>query len=110
MPPDSTSLTWLCGRSPGEGSNARCDGEDGRGTRRRSPLPLTPAVSILVAAYNEQETVVDAAASLLAQRYPSFELVIVDDGSTDETAARLIDAYGLQRVDRPPAASSPTGR
>ena len=78
----------------------------GREVRRRGwtwyeeafASPLTPPVSILVAAYNEQETVVDASSSLLAQRYPSFELVIVDDGSTDDTAARLIDAYGLQRV------------
>jgi cellulose synthase/poly-beta-1,6-N-acetylglucosamine synthase-like glycosyltransferase len=78
----------------------------GREVRRRGwtwyeeafASPLTPAVSILVAAYNEQETVVDASSSLLAQRYPSFELVIVDDGSTDDTAARLIDAYGLERV------------
>ena len=60
--------------------------------------PLTPPISILVAAYNEQETVVDASGSLLAQRYPHFELVIVDDGSTDATAERVIEAYGLRRV------------
>jgi cellulose synthase/poly-beta-1,6-N-acetylglucosamine synthase-like glycosyltransferase len=78
----------------------------GREVRRREwtwyeeafASPLTPAVSILVAAYNEHETVIDATASLLAQRYPSFELVVVDDGSTDDTAARLIAAYGLERV------------
>ncbi|MDX6522437.1 MAG: hypothetical protein QOF08_3042 [Gaiellales bacterium] len=60
--------------------------------------PLTPGISILVAAYNEQATIIDATASLLAQRYPTFELVVVDDGSTDATAARLIETYGLEQV------------
>jgi cellulose synthase/poly-beta-1,6-N-acetylglucosamine synthase-like glycosyltransferase len=51
--------------------------------------PLTPAISIIVPAFNEQETIVDCLHGLLNLHYPQYELIIVDDGSTDETFERL---------------------
>ncbi|GAA2723783.1 glycosyltransferase family 2 protein [Cellulomonas aerilata] len=57
--------------------------------------PLTPAVSVLVPAYNEEAGIVASVSALLALRYPRHEVVVVDDGSTDATFARLVEAYGL---------------
>jgi len=62
--------------------------------------PLTPAVSVLVPAYNEEITIVESVRAMLALRYPTFEVVVVVDGSTDQTLARLIDAFGLVRTVR----------
>jgi cellulose synthase/poly-beta-1,6-N-acetylglucosamine synthase-like glycosyltransferase len=60
--------------------------------------PLTPGISIVIPAFNEESVILDSVASLLGQRYPVFEIVIVDDGSTDETAARMIEAHDLRQV------------
>ena len=47
--------------------------------------PYTPGVSIIAPAYNEEKTIVNNVNSLLAQEYPIFEVVIVNDGSRDKT-------------------------
>lgn len=60
-----------------------------------------PRVSILVPAYNEAVSIVDSLRSLLTLQYPYYEVVLVNDGSTDETMRRLRDAYDLYEV--PPA-------
>ena len=60
-----------------------------------------PRVSILVPAYNEAVTIVDSLRALLTLQYPYFEVILVNDGSKDETMQRLIDAYDLYEV--PPA-------
>ncbi len=53
--------------------------------------PYTPGVSIVAPAYNEERTIVDNVNSLLAQNYPKFEVVIVNDGSKDSTLEKLIE-------------------
>ncbi|MFN7979824.1 MAG: glycosyltransferase [Vicinamibacterales bacterium] len=60
-----------------------------------------PRVSILVPAYNEAVTIVDSLRALLTLQYPYFEVILVNDGSKDETMQRLVDAYDLYEV--PPA-------
>jgi biofilm PGA synthesis N-glycosyltransferase PgaC len=60
---------------------------------------FTPTVSILVAAYNEETGVLAAVASLLHQHYPEFEVILVDDGSTDNTLGLLTRQYGLEPCD-----------
>lgn len=60
---------------------------------------LAPSISILAPAYNEQETVVESVKSFLALNYPSFEVVVINDGSKDETLARLIEAFSLKPTD-----------
>ena len=42
---------------------------------------MTPGISIVVPARNEQAVVLQSIRSILAQRYPRFELMLVDDGS-----------------------------
>ena len=60
---------------------------------------FAPGVSILVPAYNESAGLPDAVRSLLAIEYPEFEVIVVNDGSTDDTLARLVDELGLVPVD-----------
>lgn len=60
---------------------------------------FTPTVSILVAAYNEETGVLASVASLLHQNYPEYEVILVDDGSTDDTLGLLTRHYGLEPCD-----------
>jgi glycosyltransferase involved in cell wall biosynthesis len=48
-----------------------------------------PKVSVIIPAYNAQRYVGEAIESALAQTYPDFEIVAVDDGSTDATLSIL---------------------
>ncbi|MDP1589424.1 MAG: glycosyltransferase [Prosthecobacter sp.] len=60
----------------------------------------TPPVSILVPAYNEEATIVESVRSMLTLRYPEYEMIIVNDGSKDQTLERLIAAFNLRPVKR----------
>ncbi len=51
------------------------------------PLPENPLVSVLVTNYNYGRYVGEAIQSVLAQTYPNFEVIICDDGSTDNSCA-----------------------
>lgn len=58
-----------------------------------------PAVSIIVPAYNEEVNAVATLANLLKQDYPDFEVIFVDDGSSDATLQRVTEAFeGNQKV------------
>ena len=59
-------------------------------------------VTILVPAYNEEVSIVGSVRSLLALQFPEFEVVVVSDGSSDQTMERLVDAFAL--VEQPWAA------
>ena len=63
--------------------------------------PLTPRISILVPAYNETKVIVDSVRSLLALDYPQLEVIVINDGSTDDTVMRLVADFGLRKVLRP---------
>jgi PST family polysaccharide transporter len=56
----------------------------GNGSAESADLPL---VSILIPAYNAQEWIADTIRSALAQTWPRIEIVVVDDGSKDQTVA-----------------------
>lgn len=62
--------------------------------------PLTRPVSLLVPAYNEQAGIVEAVRAMLGLRYPEYEVVVVDDGSSDETTERLTAAFDLVEIPR----------
>lgn len=56
---------------------------------------LEPPVSLLVPAYNESATIVSSVNSMLQLDYPEFEILVINDGSKDDTLQRLIDAFDL---------------
>jgi cellulose synthase/poly-beta-1,6-N-acetylglucosamine synthase-like glycosyltransferase len=87
-------LTLLAWRQMG--SDVRARGYLGLDEVFRSPL--TPGVSVLVPAFNERAVIVESVRSLLALRYPSHEVVVVNDGSDDETVSVLREAFELAPV------------
>lgn len=55
-----------------------------------NPLPVTaPGVSVIVCARNEQQNLRDYLQALLAQDYPQFEVIVVNDGSVDDSRTLL---------------------
>lgn len=60
----------------------------------------TPPVSILIAMHNEEKVVLRSIRSALATEYPFYEVIIINDGSTDATLQKVIDAFGLKKIDR----------
>lgn len=53
-------------------------------------------VTVLVPAYNEAVSIVGSVRSLLQLRYSEFEVLVINDGSTDDTLVQLIEAFALQ--------------
>jgi glycosyltransferase involved in cell wall biosynthesis len=51
----------------------------------------SPSVSIVIATYNRAQFVLETIRSILNQKYQNFELIVVDDGSTDETRKLMAD-------------------
>lgn len=62
---------------------------------------ICPPVAIIVPAYNEGKNIVDTVHSLMALRYPDFEVIVVNDGSTDNTLPILTEMFELQPAPRP---------
>lgn len=84
---------------------------------RRRPLrdydyvgrsPMTLPVSILAPAYNEAPVIAAAIRALFDSQFVQFEVVVVNDGSTDETLDVLVREFDLVAVDRVPSAAIET--
>lgn len=58
-------------------------------------------ITIVVPAYNEEITVVETVKSLLQLDYRLYEIIVVDDGSKDNTSMEVIDAFSMHPVQRP---------
>ncbi|GGI06188.1 glycosyltransferase family 2 protein [Egicoccus halophilus] len=67
--------------------------------------PDAPRLSVLAPAYNESVTIVDAVEGMLTLEYPDLEVVVVNDGSPDDTLPRLVDAFELVPDPYAPSAS-----
>jgi len=57
-----------------------------------------PSISILAPAYNEGATIIENVRSLLSLFYNNLEVIIINDGSKDDSLEKLIEAYQLQPV------------
>lgn len=60
---------------------------------------FAPSISILAPAYNEQASIAESVRSFLMLNYPSFEVVVINDGSTDQTLQLLIETFRLEPTD-----------
>ncbi len=60
--------------------------------------PLAPSISLLVPAYNEGVNIIDSVRSLLSLRYNNYEIIVINDGSTDDSLEKLIQHFDLVKV------------
>ena len=65
-------------------------------------------ISVLVPAYNESATIVDNTRNLLSLDFGNYEVVVINDGSKDNTLELLKDAFHLISIDLPYKRSIPT--
>ena len=61
---------------------------------------MLPSVSIIAPAFCEEATIIESVHSLLNLKYPNYDLIVVNDGSRDNTLNRLIHHFNLEKVDR----------
>ncbi len=60
--------------------------------------PLAPSISVIAPAYNEGKTIIDNIRSLMSLHYNDFEVIIVNDGSSDDSMEKIIKAYDLEII------------
>jgi cellulose synthase/poly-beta-1,6-N-acetylglucosamine synthase-like glycosyltransferase len=60
--------------------------------------PLSPRISVIAPAYNESRSIIDNIRTMLSLYYNNFEVIIVNDGSTDDTLDKAKEAYDLEKV------------
>jgi len=70
--------------------------------------PAHPPITLIVPAYDEEATCVEAVRALLNLDYPSYRILVVNDGSRDETLERLLEAYRMDPASRFPVAEIET--
>jgi len=85
------------------------------GERLRAYLPegtmasdALPPITLIAPAYNEAATCVESTRAFLSLTYPHYEVMVVNDGSSDDTLARLDEAFELEETARTPAADLDT--
>jgi len=60
--------------------------------------PFAPSISILAPAYNEGKTIIENIRALLSLYYGEFEVIVINDGSKDDTLEKVIKEYELELV------------
>ena len=61
--------------------------------------PKTPPLSLIIPAFNEENTILRTIQFALAVDYSAFEVLVINDGSEDKTLQTIIDAYRLNKID-----------
>ncbi len=61
---------------------------------------ILPSISILAPAYGEEATIIESMNSLLGLVYPNYQLVVINDGSPDNTLKTVVDYFKLEKVDQ----------
>ena len=73
-----------------------------------SALDGIPPATLIVPAYNEETTCPETVRSLLQLDYPEYEVLVVNDGSTDDTFDVLASTYALRAASRFPTSEIET--
>src|SRR5258705_12066529 len=73
-------------------------------------VPANPEISIIVPARNEEVCLGDCLRSLIAQTGVGFEIIVVDDGSTDRTRAIAESIRGVRVISQGPLPAGWSGR
>jgi len=60
--------------------------------------PFAKPVSLLVPAYNEQSSIVESIKSILQLQYPGYEIILINDGSSDNTLEQLLNSFDLVKT------------
>jgi biofilm PGA synthesis N-glycosyltransferase PgaC len=60
--------------------------------------PYAPSISLIAPAYNEGANIIENVRSLLSLHYNNYQVLIINDGSKDDTLEKLIEAYDLEKV------------
>ncbi len=60
---------------------------------------ISPSISIIAPAYNESLNIIENVRSLLSSHYVNYDVIIVNDGSKDDSLEKLIKTYDLVQVD-----------
>ena len=60
---------------------------------------ISPSISIIAPAFNESLSIIENVRSLLSSHYANYDVIIVNDGSTDDSLEKLINAYNLVKID-----------
>ncbi len=58
---------------------------------------FAPGISVLAPAYNEEATISESIKSFLMLDYPNYEVIVINDGSTDKTLERLAETFFLEK-------------
>ncbi len=69
-----------------------------------------PKISLIAPAYNEGATIIDNVRSMLSLRYKKLEIIIVNDGSKDDSLEKLIKTLGLKKVKETSQGKIPTSK
>jgi len=80
--------------------NERSQRDDGHAEwellRSEAQLPIT----IVVPAYNEENTIRESVRALLNLHYPDYQIIVVNDGSSDKTADTMVNSFHMKPVNR----------
>ena len=60
--------------------------------------PLAPTLSVIAPAFNESRTIIDNIRTLLSLYYNNYEVIVVNDGSSDDSLEKMIQIYELEKV------------
>lgn len=69
---------------------------------------VLPSISIIAPAFNEEASIIENIRSLLSVEYPKVEVIVVNDGSTDNSLQKVIDYYSLVKVEYASSEAIPT--
>ena len=69
--------------------------------RLRERWTVLPSISVVIPAFNEEDSILQSVKSAMKSRYPNVEIIVVNDGSSDKTIGVLNSAFSLHPITPP---------